>query len=399
MQQQPPEPQPRAAISVPTPTIRVLPSPKSSLRKENLSDDQRVAYDQVIRWVKDDEPNIGTSSQLSLGGYAGTGKTTLLKLLVDELELCPQVMSLTGKAVSVLIKKGVIDAQTIHSTIYHVEIVNKKPVFHLKEQLVDPVDLFVVDEASMVSFDVYHDLLSFDLPILWVGDHGQLEPVGRSPRIMINPDIRLEKIHRQAEGNPIIRFADKIRRGAFPEAVAEKNIEEVRVIKKTRVDEDDLIRANQVIVAMNRTRVKINKLMRKMQKFPEDELQVGDKIVCLKNNRYEGLFNGLQGVVRTCFVDKSWPLYRVIVELDGGRVWEGEVLAKQFNKTKGLIEPERAYWKATHWDYAYAVTCHKAQGSEWQRVLVMEENCPLWSMPRWRYTAITRASEELIYAC
>jgi exodeoxyribonuclease-5 len=373
---------------------------ESQVKKLELSPDQQVAYDQMLAWVSPrDHSDVGfDQQQLSLGGYAGTGKTTLLKSLIDELDSPVDVMSLTGKAVSVLIKKGV-HAQTIHSTIYHVEIINKKPVFHLRQSLDDPPELFIIDEASMVSFDIYNDLLSFEIPILWVGDHGQLEPIGRNPKVMVNPDIKLEKIHRQAEGNPIIMFADKVRRGGYPQAIAKPDVEEVKVVKKHMITEEQLGAADQVIVAMNRTRVKINKYCRKIRQLPENVPQPSDKVVCLKNNRYEGLFNGLQGVVRTCFRDKNWPLYRCIIELENGRIWEGEVLANQFNKVKGLVEPERAYWKATHWDYAYAITCHKAQGSEWPSVLVMEESCPLWSMPRWRYTAVTRAAERLVYAC
>ncbi|MHA2265905.1 MAG: ATP-dependent DNA helicase [Candidatus Thorarchaeota archaeon] len=366
-----------------------------------LSPDQETAYNNLSVWVQTGDL-MGFDlkpGQISMGGYAGTGKTTLLKHLIDKLDKIVDVMSLTGKAVSVLIKKGV-PAGTIHSTIYHVEIKDKKPVFHLKTELEDPPDLFIIDEASMVNFDLHTDLLSFKIPILWVGDHGQLEPIGRNPRVMVDPDIKLERIHRQAEGNPIIMFADKVRRGAYPQAIAKKDVPEVRVVKKQSISEEDLIGVEQVIVALNRTRVKINKECRRLKGYPVDSPQPGDKVVCLKNNRYEGLFNGLQGVVRTIFKDKHWPIYRCIIELESGRVWEGEVLVDQFNKSKGLVEPERAYWKATHWDYAYAITCHKAQGSEWASVLVIEESAgPLWSMPRWRYTAVTRASERLIYGC
>jgi exodeoxyribonuclease-5 len=360
-----------------------------------LSEDQQKAFDRILDWIGE-----AGCSQLSLGGYAGTGKTTLLKHVIEELPHVAQVMSLTGKAVSVLIKKGV-DARTIHSTIYNVEIKDKKPIFHLKERLDDPVDLFIVDESSMVSFELYDDLLSFNLPILWVGDHGQLEPIGRNPKVMVDPDLKLEKIHRQAEGNPIIMFADKVRRGAYPEAIAERDCAEVRVVKKTQIEQEWLSEADQVIVALNRTRVKINKYVRRLRKpYHPDMPVVGDKIVCLKNNRYEGLFNGLQGTISAVWPDKNWPVYRAIVELDGGRFWQGEMLADQFNKLKGLVEAERAYWRATHWDYAYAVTCHKAQGSEWPSVVVMDEQAgPLWSPARWRYTAVTRASERLIHAC
>lgn len=112
-----------------------------------------------------------------------------------------------------------------------------------------------------------------------------------------------------------------------------------------------------------------------------------------------GLYNGLQGFLRAYSPSATAPIAYAIVELDNGRIWEGDMLTKQFNHIKGLIEPDKGLARATHWDYAYAITCHKAQGSEWPKVLVVEERCPLWEMPRWRYTAVTRASEELIYAC
>lgn len=382
------------------PVQKDLPTEESSneLMKEKemvLSPDQSQAFHQMLSWIRGE---FLPGKNLSLGGYAGTGKTTLLKILMmEEFNHHTHVMSLTGKAVSVLIKKG-ISAQTIHSSIYYVHIEKKKPVFTLRDSIEDEPELLIIDEASMVSTDVYRDLLSFGIPILWVGDHGQLEPVGRNPGIMKDPDIRLEKIHRQAEGNPIIVFADKIRRGAQPAAIVSKEEPQVRVITKSKVDLE-LDWADQVIVAMNRTRVRINKSLRKYKKQNPNRPVPGDRIICLKNKRQEGLFNGLQGTIRTVFYDKAWPVAQAIIELDGGRAWEGEMLLDQFNKPKGLVEPDRALWRATHWDYAYAITCHKSQGSEWPKVLVIEEKCPLWAMPRWRYTAVTRASEELIYAC
>jgi len=371
-----------------------LTTQKDSNVSMTLSEDQRQAFDKMTAWMRGEYQK---GENLSLGGYAGTGKTTLLKLLMDDTDLFVHVMSLTGKACSVLVKKGV-DAQTIHSSIYHVHIDKKKPVFTLRSHIEDTPDLLIIDEASMVSTEVYRDLLSFSTPILWVGDHGQLEPVGRNPGIMKNPDIRLEKIHRQAEGNPIIMFADRIRKGAIPQAIASTKDEQVKVISKVRANVH-LTEVDQIIVAMNRTRVRINKAIRQSQDKTTNYPVIGDKVLCLKNKRSESLFNGLQGVIQGITIDPSWPIARVSIELETSRVWEGEILLEQFNHIKGLIEPDKALWRATHWDYAYAITCHKAQGSEWPRVLVLEEKCPLWEMPRWRYTAVTRAAEELIYAC
>lgn len=362
-----------------------------------LSPDQQAAYTEIRQWLSDQPEG---EKEISLGGYAGTGKTTLLKYMIDKFDSwSPQVMSLTGKACSVLVKKGV-NAQTIHSSIYYVHTEKKRPVFTLRTSIEDDPDLLIIDEASMVSLDLYRDLLSFGLPVLWVGDHGQLEPIGRNPGIMKNPDIKLEKIHRQAEGNPIIMFADKIRQGGIPAAICPKGNATVEMLNKRKIDEDKLVQVDQIIVGLNRTRVKMNKIVRALRKFPPMEVVVGDRLVCLKNDRRQGLFNGLQARVLTIEADKTQPVYHVKLDLDSGLIWSGDILMEQFNKDKGLHEPDRALWSASYFDYAYAITCHKSQGSEWPTVMVVEESAgKLWSMPRWRYTAITRASERLLYAC
>lgn len=362
-----------------------------------LSEDQQIAFDKIMFWLRGEvKPPV---QEMSLGGYAGTGKTTLIKELMRRTDRNIHVMSLTGKAVSVLVKKGV-NAQTIHSTIYHVHLEKKKPVFTLRGSIDGHPDILVVDEASMVSTALYDDLLTFGLPILWVGDHGQLEPIGANPGVMKNPIIKLEKIHRQAQGNPIIMFADGVRQGDIPAAMIGKGNEFIKQVKKSGIQSDVLVSADQIIVGINRTRVKINKIVREALEYPVDIPVVNDKMVCLRNNRKEGLFNGLQGVIVRIDTDPTWPVYNVIIKLDTDKLWSGKILKDQINKTKGLCEPDKALWAATFWDYAYAVTCHKSQGSEWPHVLVVEESAgPLWCMKRWRYTAITRASERLTYAC
>lgn len=362
-----------------------------------LSDDQQDAFNEIIAWL------IGhgrsNSQELSLGGYAGTGKTTLIKHLMSKTDQNVQVMSLTGKACSVLVKKGV-DAQTIHSSIYYVHVEKKKPVFTLREEIEDHPDVLVIDEASMVSTELHRDLLSFGLPILWVGDHGQLEPIGKNPGIMKDPDIRLEKIHRQAEGNPIIMFADRIRRGAIPAAIIGKDDDRIKKVMKSGIQPHVLTSVDQIIVGVNRTRVKVNKTVREALGYDPKTPVEGDKVVCLKNNRRAGLFNGLQGKIIQIIEDTAWPVYKVTIKLDTDALWAGEILKEQFNKLKGLVDPDAALGRASFWDYAYAVTCHKSQGSEWPHVLVIEESAgPLWCMKRWRYTAVTRASERLTYAC
>lgn len=363
-------------------------------KRLELSEDQDKAFKHILQWLKESK-----DQELSLGGYAGTGKTTLIKHLMGKTDKEVQVMSLTGKACSVLVKKGV-SAQTIHSTIYYVHMDKKKPVFTLRAEIEDYPDVLIIDEASMVATEQHRDLLSFGHPILWVGDHGQLEPIGKNPGVMKDPNIKLEKIHRQAEGNPIIMFADRVRRGAIPAAIIGKGDDYINQVKKSGIQPDVLVAPDQIICGINRTRVKVNKVVREALGYDPSMPVVGDKVLCLKNDRRKGLFNGLQGKILQIEEEFAWPIYKTTIELDTGKLWAGQMLSEQFNKTKGLVDPDPCLWNATFWDYSYAVTCHKSQGSEWPHVLVIEESAgPLWDMKRWRYTAITRASERLTYAC
>lgn len=355
-----------------------------------LSPDQQQAFDQIQSWL------ANKPEQLTLGGFAGTGKTTIIKELLEAVQqkYRPIVMALTGKACSVLLKKGVSPVQTIHSTIYDTYISKGKPVFTLRSSI--PFNFFIIDEASMVNNEIYKDLKSFRFPMLFVGDHGQLEPIGDNPMLMKSPQVKLEKIHRQAEGNPIITYAHKLRQKHWPKITDTI----VQMTPKKQITKETLTGVDQIICGKNKTRVQINKECRNLLGYPKDTPVVGDKVICLKNNRKFGIYNGLQGVILEITQVNSNGIDSTFmrIALDGGGEFYGEIHPDQFNLEKGF--PEDADWKSdeTYWDYAYAVTCHKSQGSEWNKVLVIEEYLPVWDMAKWRYTAATRASEELIYA-
>ena len=164
-----------------------------------LTSEQRHVLKEVVRLPK---------HEVTVGGRAGTGKTTVIRHLVG---LLPRfaVCAYTGKAVNVLKSKGV-DARTIHSLIYKAYTDEERKVyFSLAADL--GCDGIIVDEASMVSRSIYEDLRSFGKPLVFVGDHGQLEPVGDDFNLMRDPDYRLETIHRNA--GEIAHFADYIRQG------------------------------------------------------------------------------------------------------------------------------------------------------------------------------------------
>ena len=254
-----------------------------------LSDEQMAAADQLLRFDK----RVQT-----LGGYAGTGKTTLIRYLQQETRRFA-VCAYTGKAADVLRQKDV-PASTIHSLIYSpYQDTHGNVQFRLNENAAVGLDGFIVDEASMVDRRIHDDLLSFDLPVIFVGDHGQLEPVSdeKGFNLMAKPDITLETIHRNA--GEIARFGEFVRKGNEPKLwPAQKGARGARVHIFKNFEEVGDNEVNQFIVAKNSFRVLINKTMRDALGYPEAYPVDGDRIMCLQNNHKLGLFNGQQGIAR-----------------------------------------------------------------------------------------------------
>ena len=318
--------------------------------------------------------------------------------------MCPAaaVCALSGKAVSVLRRKGIPSSKTIHSLIYRpievkggigVEFERKEP-----EEL-SHIPLIIVDEASMVSKPLMEDLMSFEIPILWVGDHGQLEPIGENANLMTDPRLKLEKVHRQALESPIIEFATALRTSnRFGRRVEEKPAGWVKLPKgpttKQIVQSAAEGRVDQIICGYNDTRHFLNLSVRKA--LGRGELpEKGDKVICLRNNREHGTFNGLMGTILHVKENRGVTI-ECVVDCGDGLILPGiRMLLEQFGQTfksYKKVDPEIGLW-----DYGYAITCHKAQGSEWPRVLVLEELAMGWNPARWSYTAATRASTGLVY--
>jgi exodeoxyribonuclease V len=204
------------------------------------SPQQRAAIAAVERWLR-----YGGDEPFRLFGYAGTGKTTLLKELAERFDA--RVAAYTGKAAQVLRNKGVAGASTIHSLIYRPvdksglraerdKLKRKKMLTpaelrrlqQLKEELRgpsfvlnreglrgNPPELICLDECSMIDQQMARDLLSFEIPLLVVGDPAQLPPINGEGFFTNGaaPDAMLTEIHRQARGSPIIRMATRARRG------------------------------------------------------------------------------------------------------------------------------------------------------------------------------------------
>ncbi len=344
----------------------------------SLTKEQQGAVRGIIKDIKQNNKQI-----LKLSGFAGTGKSTCLCVLSDILDGFG-VCAYTGVAANTLRKKG-LQASTIHSLIYKPNIQPSGDVeFILKDKIELGCEGFTCDESSMINKDVYDDLLSFGLPIIFIGDHGQLEPVGQDVNVMADPDYKLETIHRNA--GEIAFFAEHLRKGRHARNF--KAEEKVIFVEPSEVTDDMVLKTDQMICAYNKTRVGKNQQVRELKGY-DKLLEKGELIMCLRNSRKLGLFNGMQGVVT--------KIHRKAAKLD---FWSDGVTYKdivydpnQFGQEKpqfefGLDSPNP-------FDYGYCVTCHKSQSKEWEDVMVFEQVCDKWDHKRWAYTAASRAKATL----
>jgi exodeoxyribonuclease V len=253
----------------------------------------------------------------------------------------------------------------------------------------------VIDECSMVDAELARDLLSFGKPILVLGDPFQLPPVKGGGYFTDHPpDVMLTQIHRQAHDNPIIRLSEVVRSGGELEHGA---YGETRVIRRAEIDASEVIGADQVLVGTNRTRRAYNQRMRDLNGFKEPLPVAGDRLVCLRNDRTKGLINGgLWRVETLAGVKKDFVRMTLRSEDEGARAAvKVAVLKAFFEGTEG----ELAYSlrrESDEFDYGYALTVHKAQGSQWDNVMLFDESFAFREhRARWLYTGLTRAARKL----
>lgn len=381
----------------------------------SLSADQKKVLDRLLVWQK--EPHGGF---ITLGGYAGTGKTSLIgvyrqKLHHNKPKLKVAFASFTGRAARVL-KKALLDQKalleeqdfvgTIHSLIYSPIIDKKGQIAGWEKRPTIKFDLIIIDEASMVDEAIWQDLLSYQIPIVAVGDHGQLPPIRGRFNLMKRPDLRLENIHRQAQNNPIIKVATIARQhGTIP---ALEFGPQVLKIKKTSLEAAekvaDWLASYQpgmlVLCGYNHTRIRLNAQIRKNLGFDSPLPQSGDRVICLRNNHEKGIYNGMLGTID--FVEKKnkeWYVSEIAMDEEKD-LYGGLIFADQFNskETLNFTDQRNRLAGGDLFDFGYALTVHKAQGTQGKKVVLFEERFAKsgdedWR--RWLYTAVTRAEEEL----
>ena len=358
----------------------------------DFSPAQDRALDQVARWLADP----GQPQVFRLFGYAGTGKTTLARHLAEHVDGEVAFGAYTGKAALVMRSKGCHDARTIHSMIYRPkDIEGDAPTFVLNDDSpAAKANLIVIDECSMVDEEMGRDLLSFGKKTLVLGDPAQLPPIqGGGFFTEAEPEAMLTEVHRQAADDPIVRLSMDVREGR---QLSRGEYGRSRIIAKAQIDAETVTAADQILVGMNKTRRAYNRRLRELQGYSGDMPNAGEKLVCLRNNRAKGLLNG--GLFR---VEKANGLRRGKVSLSvrleetaTAKALRVRVLPAFFQGEDDI--PYALRKESDEFDYGYALTVHKAQGSQWDNVVLFDESFAFREhRARWLYTGITRAAQQL----
>lgn len=359
-----------------------------------------------------------------IAGYAGTGKSTLVKFIVAALgvpeeEVC--YATFTGKAAQVLLKKGNKNVSTLHKLLYR-SIPRPDGTFIRLPVSSIGYSIVIVDEVSMAPKTLMKLLFSYNVHVICLGDPFQLPTIEKEEDngLLASPHIFLDEVMRQAAESEIIRLTMDIRENKPIEYNAMGK--EVLILPKAQLNSGMYTWADQIIVGTNATRIGVNKQMREIL-GREGTLTKGDKVICLKNyweniaDNEDPLVNGTIGYVDNIYDDflllpkafggKQIDITRVNFTSDSGAgfgnlgldthmVLTGEKCVDW--KTAYKVNKSKRFMLPLEFTYGYAITCHKAQGSEFDKVLVLEEKFPFnkEEHARWLYTACTRASEKLV---
>lgn len=386
-----------------------------------LTNQQKDALQKTKQWWKNQNKQVW-----EISGAAGTGKTTIVYYLINEINLKKEnvlFMAYIGKATLALARKGNY-AQTIHSTIYDIievpkvtddgELITKnnrvvtRPEFCRKESLPKNIQLLVVDEAAMVSEQIALDILSFGLPVIALGDRNQLDPVFGTPFFLKHPDVVLTEPMRQSLDSPIIHLSQLAMNGKYIQKGKYGN--SCFVIDKSMITDKMLTKSDVVICGRNKTRDMINRHVRhNILKIDKEYPIIGDKMICRQNNwnRYIDdnifLINGMVGFVENVYLETYNGRSLAIdfrpdfmdFEYFKKLVIDYKFLTDSYDSK--MTNNKRSFYNK--FEYAYAISVHLSQGSEWDTVLIYDED---YGTAEYRkkslYTAITRAKKNLILA-
>lgn len=361
-----------------------------------------------------------------IAGYAGTGKSTLINFIIAALEVNPEdevaYITFTGKASEVLREKGCPNAMTAHKLLYYSkQMPNGKFFYRPRPSLEKDYKVIVVDEVSMLPKDMWDLLLTHGIYVIACGDPFQIPPIDKNQDngILNNPHIFLDEVMRQAKESDIICLSMDIREG---KKINPFKGNDTQVFNKKDLCDGMYFWADQILVSTNKSRHDINSYIR-------DDLgrgfepEINDKVICLRNcwdtlseKQCDPLINGSIGTISAMHMESidyiimgqkvtapvlvtdlitSNDEYKNL-HIDYTALTTGE---KFFNPRQEYIirknkqNPELPI----EFNFGYAITGHRAQGSQWNKVLVLEESFPFDKIEhaRWLYTTVTRAAEKL----
>jgi exodeoxyribonuclease-5 len=427
--------------------------------KGGVSDELLSKADEVIHLLDDGRQRVVVT------GPAGTGKTTLIREVIDGVDGSVCVVAYTGQAARMLQKRG-IPATTIHRLVYVPAAQRAEEIAEVKASIAaikgaDPVSqgrrarledrlasllepgfvlnenselrgkrLCIIDEVSMVPEMLGEDLQSFGVPVLAVGDPYQLGPVEGEPCFdLTDPDVALTTIFRQEEGSGIIDLATTIRTQRRADEYAASSGPDIYARQRKKMNNDDIkkwmTRVDQIICSTNDVRRSVNRRMLGYRgvditkhRYPQGT--DGEKLICLRNNYDLDIFNGQPLRLRDVdHGDKDSKFFTAEVLADDGAdgfVSRGRATIYKgwFDFTASFTRNEEAKKRASidlsnspptlqrggpvvECDWGYCITTHKAQGSEWDKVLFISERWPndRTERARMHYTAITRARQKI----
>lgn len=387
-----------------------------------LTHEQERAYDKIMKFLAS-----GKHEHRVLSGYAGTGKSTLISEILKALRsqrIITAVMTYTGRAASILKNKGVHEARTIHSIIYYPVIINGE-VLRYDKRINNPdkmeelqtIDSFIVDECSMINEQLFNDIMEVGKPVLFVGDSAQLPPIEKSKTgfdLFKHINYSLDIIHRQALHNPIIRLSKIVRETGKLDKSMEDGKHLVFMSRNEIFSSKHLAKTNYdvLLCGMNKTRYKLNDKFRTINKHNDfNNAQIGEPIICLRNKNLKGrqFYNGeryrvanikiinqadyLQEIAKKFnVVEKSKVKTYFLKSMDvpGEEVYEVDIPDTSWEE----VEPKQK--NLGYFGFAYALTVHKSQGSEFDNVGFINENVSYFcDQKAFMYTSITRSKNRL----